>query len=553
MQDLSDGQLVQRIRANDRAAFGELVERYQSRIYGMAYALLGNWAEAQDMTQEAFMNAYLNLHQLKDPEKFNGWLRRKVFGLCMDWHRTFRPTLYGLPSDIAQPVDPGLSPADQLVNQEVSEVVFTALGTLRARYRIPMTLFYLDGQSYEKVADFLGVSVGTVKSQISRARTLMRPVLATYTKEMPYMVKEAFEAQSLPEDFSERMVQFVKGVQRGHTATVQQFLRVDPKWASQPIETLLPEQHVSVFHHVKAELTPLHLAAESDDAETARLLLDTEADPTAKTAWGHTPLEWAALIGSRAVGNVLIEQGSAGLTLPTAAGLGRLDLVQAFFDKEGRLKPETAFRRIVQTKGEPDSESESITDPVTVLSEGFYMAGRNGHIPVTQLLLEKGADLEYRGYKEGTTLQWAAHAGKADMVAWLVDRGAQVAEAAGWVAAGAQMKNKGDADHIGVLRILSKAGVEACLNDWVDVGDLETVKEMVAADPELVRVTKPYGPALCVAVWHGHLEIVRYLLEQGAEANSTNPNGKSVLAEAERKNFTEVAALLREYGAGATT
>src|SRR6185295_3571866 len=70
--------------------------RYQRPIWGLAYLMIGDRFEAEDMTQEAFLRAWLNLDLLSDPAKFAAWLRRIVFGVSIDWLRVFRSDLYRL-------------------------------------------------------------------------------------------------------------------------------------------------------------------------------------------------------------------------------------------------------------------------------------------------------------------------------------------------------------------------------------------------------------------------------------------------------------------------
>ena len=100
----SDAELVELARERgDKAAYGELVKRYQGHVYALAYSLLGDWHEAEDIAQEAFVRAYVNLHCLETPSRFAAWLRRIAFGTCMDWMRRFRPELYrsmGEPEDV---------------------------------------------------------------------------------------------------------------------------------------------------------------------------------------------------------------------------------------------------------------------------------------------------------------------------------------------------------------------------------------------------------------------------------------------------------------------
>ena len=122
--------------------------------------------------------------------------------------------------------------------------------------------------------------------------------------------------------------------------------------------------------------TPLHLAAEHDHAEVAELLIEAGADVEAWTSWGATPLEWAGVLGSRRAGDVLRAHG-ARLTLASAAGLGLLDAV-----------------RDMHAGG--------------AVSAAFVLACRNGHTDVARLLLDRGADVNTRGFFAATALHWAA-------------------------------------------------------------------------------------------------------------------------------------------------
>src|SRR3954454_18691015 len=143
---MTDAELVDAARSGDRHAFGQLVIRYQGQAYALAFSLLGDWAEAQDMTQESFLRAHRNLDLLADPAKFGPWLRRIVFGTCMDRARAFRPELYGTAGDeppgrrasrgttrVAEGI--GSGPLDRLLRAELAEVVLKALDSLPERQR----------------------------------------------------------------------------------------------------------------------------------------------------------------------------------------------------------------------------------------------------------------------------------------------------------------------------------------------------------------------------------------------------------------------------------
>jgi RNA polymerase sigma-70 factor (ECF subfamily) len=99
MGSKTDAELVRLARAGRRDAYDELIRRYQNPTLGLACLLVGDRFEAEDVTQEAFLRAWLNLDLLSDPAKFARWLRRIVFGVSIDWLRVFRPELYRL-SDV---------------------------------------------------------------------------------------------------------------------------------------------------------------------------------------------------------------------------------------------------------------------------------------------------------------------------------------------------------------------------------------------------------------------------------------------------------------------
>jgi RNA polymerase sigma-70 factor (ECF subfamily) len=210
--ETTDGELVTQTRAGDADAYGALVARYQGHVYGLAYSLVENWAEAQDITQETFIRAYLNLHQLQDPARFAAWLRRVTFSVAMNWLRAYRPQLFAqldgrVDLDLLEVPDFRPGPAEVVEKRELAEVVLRAVQALPPKYRAPLTMFHLDGLSYQKVADFLDIPLGTAKALIHRARAKLRQALAPYvTEEMTPMVQEVFNEHKLPADFARKVL-----------------------------------------------------------------------------------------------------------------------------------------------------------------------------------------------------------------------------------------------------------------------------------------------------------------------------------------------------------
>lgn len=215
MTQPSDAELVNRTRTGDKAAYGELVARYQGHVYGLAHSFVNDWAEAQDIAQEAFIRAYCNLAQLRDPARFAAWLRRVAFGVAMNWLRAFRPGLF---KRLDGRVDPdGLEipdfrpgPPEVVARRDLANAVLAAVASLPPKYRVPLMMFHLDGLSYQKVADFLEIPLGTVKSLIHRAKAKLRAVLAAAAQEeITPMVQEVFNEHKLPEEFARKVLDSV--------------------------------------------------------------------------------------------------------------------------------------------------------------------------------------------------------------------------------------------------------------------------------------------------------------------------------------------------------
>jgi RNA polymerase sigma-70 factor (ECF subfamily) len=207
----TDAELVGLTRGGDREAFGALVARYQGHVYGLAYSMVDNWAEAQDIAQETFIRAYTNLDQLRDPERFPAWLRRITFSVTMNWLKAFRPGLIerlgDLDIDALDIPDFQPGPPEVVEKRELADAVLRAVASLPPKYRVPLTMFHLDGLSYQKVADFLDVPLGTAKSLIHRAREKLKLALASYAAEgLAPMVQEVFNEHRLPGEFAQKVL-----------------------------------------------------------------------------------------------------------------------------------------------------------------------------------------------------------------------------------------------------------------------------------------------------------------------------------------------------------
>jgi RNA polymerase sigma factor (sigma-70 family) len=194
----TDAELVEMARRGDAGARDELVRRYQRQTALLAGTLVGDLAEGEDLGQEAFVRAFRNLDLLVDPSRFGPWLRRIAFGVSIDWLRSFRPDLYRGWDEQAAPVAaPDPSPLDRLLGAEMAGRVARALAALPPRYRAPIRMFHLDGLSHARVADALGLPVGTVRSLVTRARHKLAVLLADHAPEALPQIHELFQEQTM--------------------------------------------------------------------------------------------------------------------------------------------------------------------------------------------------------------------------------------------------------------------------------------------------------------------------------------------------------------------
>ena len=176
----NDAQLIQRILQGDQEAFSPLVKKYQKGVHALVWRKIGDFHIAQEITQDAFLNAYRKLRTLKNPNQFAGWLYVIASNLCRDWLRRKRLPMESIDVDNTNEVD-RVSYSKYLAEKQEAdadearrEVVKKLLGKLPESERTVMTLHYLGEMTIKAISEFLGVSQNTVKSRLSRARNRLR-------------------------------------------------------------------------------------------------------------------------------------------------------------------------------------------------------------------------------------------------------------------------------------------------------------------------------------------------------------------------------------------
>ncbi len=164
-------------RAQRHAAFAQLVGHFYGMACAYAQQLLGDAQLAQDATQEAFLAAYQQLAELREPAAFPGWLRRIVHTQCHRLLRTKRLDaipLSGLAHTLASENDLAEVVADADAAQATVDAVMAAIADLPEHERAVVRLFYFDDYSIREVAETLGLPVTTIKKRLQYARMRLR-------------------------------------------------------------------------------------------------------------------------------------------------------------------------------------------------------------------------------------------------------------------------------------------------------------------------------------------------------------------------------------------
>ncbi|OPY93442.1 MAG: ECF RNA polymerase sigma-E factor [Syntrophaceae bacterium PtaU1.Bin231] len=181
-----DGELVSACRQGDVNAFGVLVAKYQKRAFNIAYRMIGDYEEASDTVQDAFLSAYRSIKKFRGEAKFSTWL----YGICINHAKNrlkqarSRSRHEGPSMDDPVQTDDGLfvpdpagddpPPDEQVERRELQAMVQGCINGLEAEYREVLILRDIQGFSYEEISVILNIPDGTVKSRLFRARDTLK-------------------------------------------------------------------------------------------------------------------------------------------------------------------------------------------------------------------------------------------------------------------------------------------------------------------------------------------------------------------------------------------
>lgn len=188
---LHQEELIAGLQARDESAFRKLVEEWQDMVYNTALGIVQNVADADDITQDVFIQVYQSVSSFKGESKLSTWLYKITLSKALDHEKkrkrkkrfAFIESLFGNRADEhLHPVDfdhPGV----QLEQKERAAELFTALQQLPGKQQMAFTLHKLEGQSYQEIAAILGTSLYAVESLMGRAKNNLKKILDNYYRQ----------------------------------------------------------------------------------------------------------------------------------------------------------------------------------------------------------------------------------------------------------------------------------------------------------------------------------------------------------------------------------
>jgi RNA polymerase sigma factor (sigma-70 family) len=386
--------LVIAAQQGDLDAFSEIVGRFQAMAYASAYAMVNDAQLAEDVAQEAFIEAYVNLPKLREPAAFPGWFRHILFK--QGDRLTRRKQLVTIP--IERGIDIALSelnPATLIEQREMGEVVRHAIDMLPEHERIVTLLFYGTGYALKDIAAFLEVPSTTVKKRLYDARQHLKAQLFE-------TVRDTLRQPSLQDDNFPAKVQLLIAVRMSDKTQVRAMLDKNP-W----LVNAKGERYAR-WTWISTGLTPLYEAAIHGDSAMTKLLLDYGAVIHMKP---YDALRGAVLHQRGAIVKLLLTSGANADARPKHVPAS---------------EPFTAWGptplSLAAMKGYTEIVTTLLTHGATVNAVGpsgrtpLHWAALKGYLDIVQLLLEHGADISARDELGNTPIDWAKERGQAEVI-----------------------------------------------------------------------------------------------------------------------------------------
>ncbi len=421
--------LVIAAQQGDFAAFSAVVQRFRVMAYATAYMMLEDVHLAEDATQEAFIEAYLHLPKLREPDAFPGWLRRIVFkqsdrlirGKQLKTVPLEATPTFDIPAD-------DFNPALLVEGMEMRDSVRQAIATLPEHERLVIALFYGGGYALKEIASFLEVAQTTVKKRLFDARKHLKAHLQNIDLERPQ------DQEAMNEELFSERIRLLSAIRSGEREKVQALLEQHPflingnllqypqtrsKYPflrtahrpSSPEESVYQDspkrssdfasggkgtQQRPTSFPLAVKSTALYEAITHDQPELVMLLLNYGANSNARIAGGLTPLIQAILNDQPDTVALLLLRG-AYAHLPSTSGLLPLHI---------------AALRDCRESAEILLEHGAAIDATDRAGRtALHWAALKGHVELVQLLLARGATTSLQDELGWTAARWTQERG----------------------------------------------------------------------------------------------------------------------------------------------
>ncbi len=188
--EMRDEDLIVLVQQGQRKAYDILVTRYKNRLYNFILKMVANPTEAEELTQETLIRAYIYADKYREIARFSTWLFTIATNLVRNNIRKIKRRPYTVAIDPApdedkmpvDPVDNNADPSEDIQRQELSDLISEATSQIPEKYRIPFLLREIEQMSYEEIQEATGLKLGTVRSRINRARTRFRKAIKPLLK-----------------------------------------------------------------------------------------------------------------------------------------------------------------------------------------------------------------------------------------------------------------------------------------------------------------------------------------------------------------------------------
>lgn len=179
---MNERELIARLQKRDEAAFEELIRQYEKKVYTLCFRMCGNSEDAEEAAQDAFLALWRGIDRFRQESSLSTWIYRLATNACIDTLRRRKKQSGSVSLDdeelFVDAVDTSPQPQETVEHRETQKLLQDGLSALPEEYRKVLILREIEGLSYTEIAESASIELGTVKSRISRGRSLLRNFLS---------------------------------------------------------------------------------------------------------------------------------------------------------------------------------------------------------------------------------------------------------------------------------------------------------------------------------------------------------------------------------------